>query len=349
MTVPASRERPVLLLGLLGFAAEDECRIGDAIAHCSSRQVSWRISGFAGADAWLVNGSRTRVLDGDELSVAPATAAAPVRFSLSDIDRPIAFSQPPASTEFEPTVSFSLESEFTIHEVLARFSFWLRTRASQLCLAAQLLEREAVLVPGGVYHVCAAGRLLAVVDRRGDIGILRTASPFDFDDAAWRSRPTAAGYIPETFERASLSMLIWQYALRSQRDLLPERYRSSLIHYRRPPKLEQRVVSDGQLRLLRELSAGPCRFADLMERTAAPAAKLAHDLAALYLVGSITTNPQRASQLRSLLPAVDRDPSQSPIHSDWPSRPAHTRSTDAHPLALKDTAPAPIRRQPSTA
>jgi hypothetical protein len=328
-------ERPVLLLGLLGFSAPDEDRIRGAIAHSSNRQMAWRVSAFATADAWLVNGTRTSVCDGGDLSVAPVIAGAvPVRFSLADIDRPIAFSQPLASTEFEPTVQFSVESEFTVHEVLARFSFWLRTRASQLCLAEQILEHEAEVVPGGTYHVSAAGRLLAVVDRRGDVGVLRTASPFDFENAVWHARPSAAGYIPDSFERTSLSMLMWQYAQRSQRDLLPQRYRESVIHYRRPPKLEQSVISDTQLRLLRELSNRPLRFEDLQERTGAHAVPLARDLAALYLVGSITTNPQRARK--------------ASVHSDWPSRPARAASLGSRPLVLKDTAPAPIRRQPST-
>src|SRR5207237_4813641 len=126
------------------------CRIRDAVAHGVPQQVSWRVSAFAAADAWLVNGARTQVLESGDLNIAPVIAhAAPVRFSLADVDRPIAFSEPVAGTDFEPTVRFSLDSEFTIHEVLARFSFWLRTRASQLCLAAQVLEREAELAPDG--------------------------------------------------------------------------------------------------------------------------------------------------------------------------------------------------------
>jgi hypothetical protein len=332
-------ERPQLLLGLVGFTTDEEMRIRDAIARASPRQLVWRISTFGDADAWLVNGSRTQLLEDGDLGVAsPAAGRDTVRFHLADIDRPIAFSEPVTSPDFEPTVTFSLHSIFTIQQVLARLSFWLRARAGQLWIAAQLVERESQLTPGGVYHVACAERLLAVVDRRGDVGVLPLASLLDFEEAAWHSRPISARYIPECFERISMSMLMWQYALRSQRDLLPQRYRHDVIHYRRPPKLEQRVVSDGHLRLLRELSGAPGRFDDLRERTGAAEAQLARDLAALYLVGAITTNPRRARVADAPLPTAEATASSLPHHSDWPSRPVLV------PAVLKDTVPAQLAR-----
>jgi hypothetical protein len=331
-------ERPALSVGLVGYDGKEELRLREAIASAASGQVIWRVGSFATADAWLVNGSRTRPLaDGDLLVAAGLRGRSPVQFSLSDIDRPIAFSGPLATPDFEPALRFDRESQASIHQMLARFVFWLKPLASQLCLAAQLIEHEDEIEPGGVYHVNAGGRLLAVVDLRGDAGVLRSALPADFDNARWSVRPSSARYIPESFERTSMSVLMWQYALRTDRNLLPERYRETLIFYRRPPRLPHRLLGDSHLRLLRDLAARPATFYDLRLRTEIPAEQLARDLAALYLVGSITTNRARVRNVGGLR---HHGFSES-RNSGWPSQQPADASLP-RPLTIDHTVPAPI-------
>lgn len=88
---------------------------------------------------------------------------------------------------------------------------------------------------------------------------------------------------------------MWQYAMRTRRDALPSHYRTSMLFFRRPPRLPQRVLKDSHLLLLRELAQSPGNFEELQQRTGLVEPLLARDLAALYLVGSITSNPKRAA------------------------------------------------------
>ena len=90
-----------------------------------------------------------------------------------------------------------------------------------------------------------------------------------------------------------MSELLWMYARRAHADLLPERYRSSPIYFRRPPKLASRHLGDDHLAAMRELFASACTFEELQQRTGLGAVPLTRTLGALYLTGSITCSPHR--------------------------------------------------------
>jgi hypothetical protein len=111
--------------------------------------------------------------------------------------------------------------------------------------------------------------------------------------------------IPVNWPRASVSQLMWQYAQRTERDLLPPHYRSKPLFFRRPPRLAQRQLRDAHLLLMRELVAQPgMTFEALQQSTGLADVALARCLSALYVVGSITSNPRRASAAASLAAAV---------------------------------------------
>jgi hypothetical protein len=161
----------------------------------------------------------------------------------------------------------------------------------QFCLGSLIAEHQAAL-GSGVFDVCASGRLLAVVDMHGDVGVLPGAIPADFEDAVWTRRGSPG--MPGNLKSVSMSQLMWQYSTRTQSDLLPRHYRTDLLYFRRAPRLPQRMLEDSHLLLIRELARGPVAFDALQRRTGIAAMQLARHLAALYFVGSITSNPKRA-------------------------------------------------------
>jgi hypothetical protein len=170
----------------------------------------------------------------------------------------------------------------------------LRPLRSQFVLGGQLIARENELLPG-IYHVSHRGQLLAVMDfHEWRIGILRKADPADFELAQWDRRPLEAHDIPSHFLRSSLTHLRWIYAQRTERDVLPSRYRSKPVYFRHAPAVPMRWIRDSQLILLRELSQAAGDFDALLRRTALTHAQLTRDLASLYFAGSITTTPDKA-------------------------------------------------------
>ncbi len=84
---------------------------------------------------------------------------------------------------------------------------------------------------------------------------------------------------------------------RTDRDLLPPRYRTDPIYYRHVPRVPVRWLHDSQLLLLRELSVEPGTFDALRQRTGFSVKHLAHDLSCLYYATAITTTQSRAAQL----------------------------------------------------
>jgi hypothetical protein len=171
----------------------------------------------------------------------------------------------------------------------------------------------------GIFDVSLNGSLVGVVDMKGDIGVLPGIGPADLEQSIWQRREQALP-IPHQFVRTSLSHLIWQYAVRTQRDILPPHYRKGLLYFRRPPRLPQRMLKDAHLLLMRELALEPMSFEALMQRTGMDASALSRTLAALYFVGAVTANPKRAA-INHRPGAKDHADSMGAPHSGPPSTP----------------------------
>lgn len=313
-----SIELPVLRLGLAGFAAEQVAELDARLKRSAPGRHIWQIGPFSDSDAWWLNGARTQRLSERTVRVRPAIPTErSLQLNLPEVDRPVGFSLPLAFTPGHANYTFEPDSVASINAVLEKFEGWLQPVAAQFSLAARIIEQESVLGTS-VYHVILNGRLLAVVDMKGDIGVFPSAGPADFDDAMWIRQPEKTD-IPESFVRTTLSELMWQYAVRTTRDVLPKRYRSGMLYFRRPPRLPQRLISDVHMLLMRELSATAGTFADLQQRTGMGAPALGRVLAALYLVGTITSNPKRAAVTRTLCGREEIEPSQGLQHSVVPS------------------------------
>lgn len=339
-----SLELPVLRLGMAGFSAQQLERVAAGLKAISPPHLAWQAAPFGDADAWWVCGERAQLLPDGTVRVAAGTPAArAIQLSLPEVDRPVAFSLPLASGRMEPSYTFSLEQPGSMAAVLHKFAAWLQPLVSQFSLAASILKHQTAL-GSGAFHVQLEGRLIAAVDMRGAIGILPTAGPLDFEEAVWHRRPESAG-LPESFLRTDLSQIMWQYAMRTQRIVLPPHYREKLLFFRRPPRLSQRVLKDSHLLLLRELAGSPGTFEELQQRTGLVDQQLARELQALYLVGSITSNPKRAAAGATRRPEnadslLSRPPSVVP--SSFDTQPAAEPGGKPRPAASDLTAPAPL-------
>ncbi|MBG9389953.1 hypothetical protein [Caenimonas aquaedulcis] len=330
-------ELPVLRLGLAGFSAQQQEALGAALSDASGH-LRWEISAFEEADAWWVNGARTHLVAEGTIRVrAAAPGSRAVQLHLPDIDRPIAFALPLVASALEPGYSFDPKSPESIAAILAEFEGWLAPITAQFCLASEIVENQSAL-GRGVYDFGVGGRLLAVVDMHGEVGVLPGLDPNEFENAEWHPRTTRAR-VPDNFIRTTLSQLMWHYSVRTQRDLLPRHYRTGLLYFRRPPRLPARLLQDTHLLLMRELATAPASFEALRMRTGMAAPQLAHALAALYFVGSITSNPKRATPS-----PVRRDDTEGSLYSQLPS--GLDSVSPAEPPRLPPmqdfTAPAPI-------
>jgi hypothetical protein len=331
-------ELPVLRLGLAGFSPAEQGQIAAALPAAASGTALWEIASLPDADAWWVSGARAKLLPGDTVQVTPgAPTERTLRLHLPDIDRPVAFSLPLACGRLAPAYSFDAASRPSMGAVLEKFEAWLSPLTAQFCLASLIVEHQAAL-GNGVFDVGADGRLLAVVNMHGDAAVLPGAGPADFEDAAWSRRDNPV--TPRHMVSASMSQLMWQYTTRSKLDLLPRHYRTEMLYFRRAPRLPQRMLGDSHLLLIRELAGGPAGFDTLHRRTGIDARQLARDLAALYFVGSITSNPKRAAT--GQVPRTPGDCDSMP-HSSLPSgldTVLPRGRTPARPIAADLTAPA---------
>jgi len=288
-------EQPILWLGMAGFSPDQRAAVEAALARPAGLP-QWRTCQFGDADAWMVNGRRVRVLPGGNLRVDPGLPhEQSVRLNLSEVDRPVGFAMPLTSTEFEPRCTFDASSRASIHGALLQFENWLRLVRAQFVLGAQVIRLGAQL-RHGVYHLSRGGRLLAVLDFRGGrAGVAPRAQPVDMREAQWDKRPPGAGTAPENFVRTSPAQLAWTYVRRSDRDVLPARYRADTIYFRGAPKVPMRWLRDSQLMLLRELSVEPSTFSLLRQHTGFAAVQMDHDLTCLYYAGAITTTKSKAA------------------------------------------------------
>lgn len=288
-------EVPVLRLGLAGYTEAQNRTAAEAAAAASSAKASWELGAFADADAWWLEGSRTLLMANEHLRVQPAVPSGrSVQIALADVDRPVAFSLPLTAPGFKPAVTFSFGDRNAAVAVLNQFAGWLQTTLSQFALASSIAEQQPSLNSGS-WEVLRDRDLLAVVDLKLGAAIMPGVNAKDFTDASWCIRDHGGVSIPPNYPRASVSQVMWQYAQRTQRDLLPPHYRNQPLYFRRPPRLSQRQMKDAHLLVMRELVAHPgMNFSGLQQATGMGDAQLARVLSALYVVGSITSNPKRA-------------------------------------------------------
>jgi hypothetical protein len=311
-------ELPVFLLGFGGFSAVQQRAFADALQSASG-PTQWLASELAGADAWWINGARLQMVAERTVRVpAEIPTERSLQLYLPDIDRPVAFSRSLSCPGFEPAITFDPQSQASINMVLEKFDASLSALTAQFCLASHIVEHQTAL-GSGIFDVNVNGALIGVVDMKGDIGVLPSIGPADLEQSIWQRRAEAVP-IPPKFVRTSLSQLIWQYAVRTQRDILPRHYRKGLLYFRRPPRLPQRMLKDSHLLLMRELALGPMSFPALMQQTGMDEQALSRTLAALYFVGAVTANPKRAAIHQR--PQVKGQPeSVSGPHSGPPSSP----------------------------
>jgi hypothetical protein len=298
-SAPVAPEQPILWLGTSGFSPEQRAALESALGR-TDELPRWRLGAFGDADAWWVNGEKVRVAPDGNLKVAPGLPTEhALRLDLAEVDRPIAFAAPLGCDEFEPQVLFHLASPPSTQAVLLQFDSWLWLVRAQFVLGARIIERGAEL-RNGVYHVSSQGRLLAVLDfAQGKGAVLPHAHPVDLAQARWDRRPPGARDLPATFVRVTPAQLAWTYVSRTDRDLLPGRYRDATIYFRHAPGVPIRWLRDSQLNLLRELAADPATLANLHQRTGLPMRQLERDLTALYYGYAITTTRSKAAAQRS--------------------------------------------------
>jgi hypothetical protein len=287
-------EQPVLRLGLLGFDAGGAQRLAHWAGLTQPGWPVWRESDPHQADAWMIHGGAVEVLGRDGVLIHhPQGSGEWLALNRVEVDRPLAFAAPLpdgfASGEF-----FQADDEHGVRLRLQRFEAWLRPLRSQFALGARLVERLG-RDKNGVVHVLNEGRLLAVIDLdRWQAGLFIPARPVDIDMAEWVSRPRLAGDIPPAFMRLPLQRVLWTYAVRTTRDVLPARYRDQIIHLRRVPRLPARWFDGLHLMLMRELANQPADLQALAQRVGCPLAEVAHHLAALYYAGGVTTDADSA-------------------------------------------------------
>ena len=309
-------ELPVLRLGAAGFSAPQRQELREALPRIAPGALVWELEDLAAADAWWINGVRAELRQDTLLQVPAADAAeTTLQLQLPDIDRPFAFALPLGCPDLTPMYTFDSASPASMTAVLEKFELGLAPVLAQFCLASHIVEHEAAL-GGGIFDVRLDGRLLAVVNLRGEVGVLAGVGLADFENAEWSRRSSPR--IPEDMAPTSMSQLMWHYSLRTQRAILPRHYRTGPLYFRRPPRLPSRLLTDSHLLLMRELAGAPATFEALQQRCGLPPDQLARDLAALYFVGAITSNPKRATPAQASRRRSDADSASAP-NSGLPS------------------------------
>lgn len=289
-----SAELPILRLGLLGFSPAQQAMLETALVVLQTR-MRWRLVALEDADAVCINGSRVTALADGSLRIAASKPGAPtLRIDPSHAHRPMSFTLPVAAGVTAGS-TFDMGSPASTRAMLEKFEGWLRPVSVQFCLASRIVQTRMDL--SATYHVSVDGRLVAIVSRRSGVGVLPIADPFHLENAQWARRPGLADEIPGHFVQVGVSQVLWQYAMRTQRNLLPTYFRSSPLYWCRAPQLPQRLFRDSHLMIVREIAQGPVSFDELGKRTGLPDAVLSRDLAGLRIVGAVTHDRKQAQQV----------------------------------------------------
>lgn len=337
-------EQPVLRLGLLGFSGADTERMKRWIAQQQPGWPLWSVCDPHGADAWMICGQSVDVLGRDALVINhPHDSGQQLTLNRAEVDRPLAFSTPLpegfASAEF-----FDAADEASVRQRLQRFEAWLRPLRTQFALGAQLVDRMRDF-PRGVVHLMQGEKLIAALDMdRGQVGLHTPARPIDLDMVRWVPVSTPSHDMPPSFMRLSLHRVLWTFAVRTVRDVLPARYRERTIYLRRVPRVPARWFEESHLRFMRELMVRPGTLEEMRARMDVTDVEIEQCVTALYYGGGLTTDPESARRAepsaRRALVALHFD--KSSPETVVPSR-SGTSELAALSSILHDTRHSPLR------
>ncbi len=288
-------EQPVLGLGLLGFAEPVGLRLQDWAAQSPAGWPLWRICDAHLADAWMIAGEAVEVLGRDEVVIRhPFGSDERLTLNRGEVDRPLAFATP-LPEGFVSAEFFESDQESSVRQRLQRFEAWLRPLRTQFALGAELLNRIEQYRRGSVVHVTLGGKLLAVIDiPRWQAALSIPARPVDLSLAEWSHGQDLARDVPPSFIRLPLYRVMWGYAVRTQRNVLPARYRVQRIYLRRVPRLPAHWFNETHLMLMRELMTRPATLDQLLERTGCSEQEITRNLGALYHGGALTADVDSA-------------------------------------------------------
>jgi hypothetical protein len=225
-----------------------------------------------------------------------ATGSQPeVLLDLKAMARPTAFTLPVADDRIQSPVTFDSHSAGSVDKVLRRAEKALQPLVMQLAVANRMGERLHELT-SETYHLTRGGKLVAVVNVGGSIGIDLDLTPLHVEEATWKGLPAAAGEIPSSFFATTFAEVLWVFVSRVETDLLPRRYRNSKLYFRAIPRVSQRHITNAHYQVLSELASEPRNFRSLQSAVGLGKDALATTLSALYHAGSITTDPARAAR-----------------------------------------------------
>lgn len=336
-------EQPVLGLGLLGFAEPVGLRLQEWAAESPAGWPLWRCCDPHLADAWMIAGDAVEVLGRDEVVIRhPFGSGERLTLNRAEVDRPLAFASP-LPEGFVSAEFFDATIESSVRQRLQRFEAWLRPLRTQFALAAELMDRIGQYRSGGVVHVTHSGKLLAVIDiARWQAALSIPARPVDLSMAEWSHGADLSREVPPSFIRLPLYRVMWGYAVRTQRDVLPRRYREQRVYLRRVPRLPAHWFDETHLTLMRELMTRPATLEQLLERTDLGEQEVSRCLAALYHGGALTTDVDSArraeAETRRSMVTLRFDQADPDLHS----RQEHSEST-APSSILRESVHSPLR------
>lgn len=333
--------KPRLRMGLVGFAEEDYLL---ALLRTRSAVLFWERADAADADALWIHGESAELVHEGVVRVAAGARSPALTLDLHALERPTFFTLPLADERIRAPQVLDLHSAPSVDRALRRAEAVLHPVVMQLAIAHEIAAHLPQLT-ASTYHVSQRGRLVAVVNMGGAIGIDLNLLPPHLEHADWRPLPSAAGAMPPHFFCTSFAEVLWTYVTRVEADLLPDRYRRSMLYFRALPRVPQRLMRESHYAILSELGAEPQTFPQLQENVGLTEPTLANALAVLYYAGAITTNEARAAKGATGRVREAESPSEL-RHSMFPQEDSQPFSAyTARPNEERGTMPAPLEPQ----
>ncbi|MBS7807612.1 hypothetical protein [Variovorax sp. PCZ-1] len=181
-------------------------------------------------------------------------------------------------------------SKLRFWELLAGLDEQVQSQCARYVVAGMMVDRYLAKLPlKGMWHLMCDGEMLAAVDFVNLKVAVREQTHFlEFDECIWVNRPSSAK-LPQSFDIYPIEFVMWEYARRSERQLLPSRFFEQRISLRRFPRLPLAFMNDLDIALLASLRQSPQTLTQISQRLGLPSEQTARLMSAMYFSGAITT------------------------------------------------------------
>jgi hypothetical protein len=283
-----SRQEPLSLgVAFIGFDDAAQLQLSQWIEPLFGGRRGWSEASVEEADALCIHADAVASVDGPTLTLR-SRFGGPATVRTDRLLRPVGVGGE-LREDVSACATFDANSQYSVINLFRMFEARLAPLRQEYAMGETLALRQDLLGTGNVYHLMHEGRLIAIADTIQRVfGARQPIHANVLHAADWRRRPEGAAAFPPEFIARSFADLLWTYASRSSRQVLPIDLRTGRIGLSKLPQVPMDRLNAIHVKIMSSIQRDRMTLDELVERIGGSREAIGRAVGALYWAGALS-------------------------------------------------------------